>query len=146
MYQDTVTLFNRRRDKTGDTWYPTVLQGVDLNVDHAALVAKYGSSCNDKAVLHIRYGWHDGPIIGSKSYLTPLLWQAVADPTEMITFQSGESFDFFIEGTWPDEKPINDADWPGGFYNHLVRTRDGVYAVSAAAQYSVIPHFEVMGR
>ena len=97
-------------------------------------------------MLHIRYGWHDGPIVGSKSYLTPLLWQAVADPTKALTFQSGESFDFFVEGTWPDSAPIRDADWPGGFYNHLVRTRDGVYAVSAAAQYSVIPHFEVMGR
>ena len=146
MYRDTVTLFNRRRDKTGDTWYPTVLQDVDLNVDHAALVAKYGSGCNDKAVLHIRYGWHDGPIVSGKRYLTPLLWQAADDPAGAFTFQSGESFDFFVEGAWPDETPIADADWPGGFYNHLTRTRDGVYAVSAAAQYSVIPHFEVMGR
>lgn len=146
MYQDTVTLFNRRRGKAGDTWFPTVLQGVDLNVDHAALVAKYGSSCNDKAVLHIGYSQKSGPVIGGKSYLTPMLWQSAEAPAEALTFQSGEGFDFFIEGAWPNEDPVADEDWPGGFYNHLVHTRDGVYAISAVAQYSVIPHFEVMGR
>ncbi len=146
MYQDTVTLFNRRREPDGDVWYPTVLRGVDLNVDHAALVAKYGSSCNDKAVLHIRYGWHDGRVVGGKDYLTPMLWRRAEDPAGAITLQSGEDFDFFIEGAWPDETPVKDDDWPGGFYAHMVQTRDGVYAVSSAAKYSVIPHIEVMGR
>lgn len=146
MYQDTVTLFNRRREEAGDIWYPTVLEGVDLNVDHAALVAKYGSSCSDKAVLHVKYDWHGGPKVCGKAYLTPMLWQAAEDPAKAVTFQTGEAFDFFIEGAWPDSGPIAEADWPGGFYGYLVKTRDGVYAVSSAARYSVIPHFEVMGR
>ena len=119
---------------------------MDLNADRAALTAKYGSACNDKAVLHIRYVWQDGYMVGGKQYLTPLIWQAEDDPSGAVTFQSGEGFDFFMEGAWPDKGPVADGDWPGGFYEHLARTRDGVYAVSSMAMYSLISHFEVMGR
>lgn len=148
MYQDTVTIFNRRQSPEGGIlWYPKTLQGVDLNVDHAALVAKYGQSCNDRAVLHVKYDWHDGPVVAGVSYLTPMLWQA-ADPAAAITFTAGDDddFDFFIEGAWPDSAPIADEQWPGGVFDHLVRSRDGVYAISSVAQYSVIPHFEITGR
>ncbi len=146
MYRDTVTLFNRRRGKDGDVWYPTVLEGVDLNVDQAAIAAKYGSQGAYKAKLHVRYGWDAGPVAGGKRYLTPLLWQAAEDPAAAFTFTMGEFFDFFIEGAWPDTEPVQDSAFPGGFYDHLNKTRDGVYAVSSAQQYSVIPHFEVFGK
>ena len=83
---------------------------------------------------------------GGKRYLTPLLWQAAEDPAAAFTFTMGEFFDFFIEGAWPDTEPVQDSAFPGGFYDHLNKTRDGVYAVSSAQQYSVIPHFEVFGK
>lgn len=148
MFRDTITVFNRRREEAGDTWYPTVLEGVDLNVDHAALVAKYGSSCSDKAVLHVKYDWHGGPKVCGKAYLTPMLWQAAEDPAKAVTFQTGEAFDFFIEGAWEGAElgPVRENDWPRGFYDHMNRTRDGVWAVTAASRYSIIRHFEVTGK
>lgn len=147
MYQDTVTLFNRRREEAGDIWYPTVMEGVDLQADEAAVTAKYGYQRGDKALVFIHYdGTPAAPMVGGKAYLPPKAWQASEDPAGAFTFQTGEVFDFFIEGAWPDSGPIAEADWPGGFYGYLVKTRDGVYAVSSAARYSVIPHFEVMGR
>ena len=55
MYKDTITLFNRKEGNEGDTWYPTVLRNVNLNMDRAAILAKYGAESADSAVLHIRY-------------------------------------------------------------------------------------------
>ena len=64
MYQDTITLFNRKPGDRGqgDTWYPTVIKGVNLNVDRAAILEKYGPDSNDREVLHIRFRKKDGEI------------------------------------------------------------------------------------
>ena len=55
MYNDTITLFNRKESRSGDTWYPTVIHGVHLNMDKSAILAKYGAEAQDSASLHIRY-------------------------------------------------------------------------------------------
>ena len=146
MYSDTVTLFNRRRGKDEDVWYPTVLEGVDLNADQTAIAGKYGGRRGGRALLHIHYGGGKRPVVGGKPYLTPLAWQGAEHPEDAVTFTAGEFFDFFIEGTWPDTGPIRDDAYAGGFYNCLNRTRDGVYAVNSVARYSMIPHFEVVGK
>ncbi len=147
MYRDTITLFNR----VGDTWNATVLPGVDLNVDRAALIAKYGADSKDKARLHIRYeptemgyrvdvcgGWLC-IVKGPKEY-------AGYDGT--ITFRpasTGEVVDFFMEGVWKGEAIIKDHDYDTGFFDYLSAVRDGVYAITGVARYSVIPHFEILG-
>lgn len=149
MYRDTVTLFNRSRKVGHDEFWPTVLTGVDLNADQAAILAKYGAQSQDKAALHIRYAGTDGAItVGGKTYYSPKQWQALTDAekAEAITFQAGAGFDFFLVGSWDGSGPISDDDYTDGFYNHLNATQDGVYAVSSAAIYSVIPHVEVMGK
>ena len=143
MYQDTVTVFNRR----GEMWYPTVLHGVDLNVDKAAIVSKFGAQCNDRALLHVRYDWDGGAVVGGKPYLTPKIWQGLEDPGAAITFTSGEKFDFFIEGEWPEPGPVDDGAYGAkGFYDYINRTRDGVYAITSVSRFSVIHHFEVTGK
>lgn len=144
-YRDTVTLFNQQRAKDGSiTWYPTVLEGVDLHEDRAAIVRQYGEQCDDKALLHVKYG--DGLTVGGKPYLEPKAWQAEADPATAVTFASGEAFSFFVAGRWPDTEPIDDDAYAGGLYEHLCRTRDRVYAVRSVSKYDLIPHFEVTGR
>ena len=56
MYKDTVTLFNRYVDSMGNTmWFPHVLTGVNLVIDRAVIVSKYGEESNDNAVLNIKY-------------------------------------------------------------------------------------------
>ena len=136
MYQDTVTIFNRKRLVGRDVWYPTVLRWVHLIVDRA-----------DNAVLHVEYDERDGEIAFSgKKYLTPKMWQQAGDPAGAVTFTPGTGFDFFMEGDWPSEAPIEDNDYEGGLYHYLNRTRDHVFAVTAAAKYRIIPHFEVTGK
>lgn len=142
MYQDTVTVFNR----CGDMWYPTVLHGVDLNVDKAAIFSRYGAQSKVKAILHIKSD-RQFLFVGDsgKVYLTPKQWRQTDAKTVSITFADGEKFDFFMEGEWPDEEPVNDDSYATGFYDHMDRTRDGVYAINSVSRFSVIPHFEITG-
>lgn len=148
MYQDVVTMFNRKPGGRGegDTWYPTVITGVNLNIDRAAILAKYGADSQDNAVLHIRYRKDGGEImVAGKPWLSPKEWDGTEDS---LTFAGGNSFDFFWQGEW-DGGIVTDSDsrWADeGFYSYMNRTHDYVFAVSSVALYSVIPHFEIMGK
>lgn len=141
MYKDTVTVFNR---KNGDdiVWHARVLYNVDFNNDIALIRQQYGEGSADRAKLHIM---HDSDIIGSYRYVLPKEFQSLEDVVDEITFQTGEDFDFFWVGVW-DGETISDGDYTRGFFDYMVKTYDNVFAISSVAKYSVIPHFEVMGR
>lgn len=149
MYADTITLFNRYDTGTEDIWLPTVLRGVDLNIDKAAIIATYGENSTDNARLHIRCAIDDGAItVGDKTYLPPKEWsaQSKAEAAGSITFASGQAFDFFIAGEWGSTEPIEDADYIDGFYNFCNKLYDFCFAITSVARYSVIPHFEIMAK
>lgn len=150
MYTDTITLFNRKSGKTGDTWYPSVLHNAHLNVSKATIIAKYGTDSKDSAVLNIRYK-QDGEnkLVGEKLWLPPKQWSAQATPENALTFTGGTQFDFFWWGEWPNELPVFDDDYAadGDFYTFMNRTQDLVFAVSSVeGPYSMIPHFEILGK
>lgn len=145
MYQDTITLFNRKPGTaaTGDTWYPTVIKNVNLNIDRAAILAKYGPEAQDGAVLFVRYRKDNGDImIADKPWMPPKEWDGT---TDSLTFSTAG--DFFWWGEW-DGGIVSDADYgPDGFYGWMNRTRDFVFVVSAVGgPYTVIPKFEIMGK
>lgn len=151
MYKDTVTLFNRYTTKGRKiVWYPTVLRGVNLNVDKASIVAKYGSNSQDKAVLNVKYNsGDDAAMVGDKRYLLPKEWSKQIEDVlaESLTFATGkEEFDFFYEGVWESDEPIMDDDYTSGFYSYMNNNYDNVFAVTSASKLSVIPHFEVVGK
>ena len=139
MFHDTITVFNRR----GDVWYPTVLEGVRLMTDRAGIAARYGAQANDRAValIPLREG-----TAGGKAYVPAKVWAELPDPAQAVTFAAGEAFDFLLDGPWPDGSPVCDGDYPKGFYDHMNRARDGVYAVTSVSKFDVIPHLEVTGR
>lgn len=146
MYHDKITLFNRKPGGRGegDTWYPTVIDGVNLNIDRAAILAKYGAESQDNAMLSIRYQ-KDGEniMVAEKPWMPPKAWDKTEDS---LTFTAGTNFDFFWAGEW-DGGIVSDADYGDeGFYNYMNRTHDYVFAISSVALYSVIPHFEIMGK
>lgn len=148
MYSDTITLFNRYESRLGDMWYPTVIKGVNLNIDKAAIIAKYGAESKDNAVLNIRYKVADGNVvIADKVYLPPKEWDRQTNDklTESLTFTSGKDFDFFMLGEYESTEPIADDDYIDGLYNYVNDNYDYVFAITSVAQYSVIPHFEIMG-
>jgi hypothetical protein len=142
MYQDTITLFNRKPGSasTGDVWYPTVIRNVNLNIDRAAILAKYGAESQDNAILHIRYQKSGESIfIADKPWMPPKQWDRTIDS---ITIAPG---DFFWNGEW-EGGIASDSDYTEGFYDWMNKNRDYVFSITSAAMYSVIPHFEVMGR
>lgn len=206
MYTDTITLFNRKEGAEGDTWYPSVIRNVDLNMDDAAIAAKYGAESSDRAILHVRYANDDGSahivqrggtlavfdasmsifeqagvvnadsigmvvndlesgvvevqlhgdkqakkLVGGKTWLPPKEWEKLEDQSKALTFTAGNRFDFFWLGDWGNEDPIHDSDFSGpgtlGFYQHMNKTHDYVFAItSVGGPYSIIPHFEIMGK
>ena len=149
MYRDTITVFNHYQSKTADIWYPTVIHGVDLNVDRAAIIAKYGAESKDNAILHVKLHNVNGTkYIGKKPYLLPKEWSAQPNDAlpGTITFTGGQTFDFFIAGEWSDNTPIDDAEYTNGFYDYLNKRHDNVFAVTSVAEYSLIPHLEIMAK
>ena len=147
MYDDTVTIFNRRKTDQGTVWYPTVVEDVLFRWERTAATAGYGWKSQDKAVVMIPYTRVAGAMmVAGTIYLPPKLWQSVSEPQCHMTIAEGEEFDFFLWGSWPEEGPVADSQWPGGLYEHLCRERDGVFAVGSVSRYSALPHFEVVGR
>ena len=151
MYKDTVTLFNRYTTQDRKiVWYPTVLHGVNLNVDKASIVAKYGSNSQDNAVLNVKYHSGDNAVmVEDKQYLLPKEWSRQTENVlaESLTFASDkEEFDFFYEGEWESDEPILDGDYTSGFYSHMNKNYDNVFAITSVSKFSVIPHFEVVGE
>ena len=146
MYNDTITLFNRKSGERGqgDIWYPTVINGVNLDIDKASIVAKYGPESQDNASLHIRFDLVAGvPVVAGKPWMPPLEWDKTEDS---ITFANGNRFDFFWVGKW-DGGIVQDSEYGDeGFYAYMNRTKDYVFAITSVARYSVIPHFEIMGK
>lgn len=147
MYHDTVTIFNT---KDGTTWYPTVLRNVDVNTDKAAILAKYGANAADNCRLHIKYRTSGGvDYVGEKQYKPPKEWKTQTDNSlsSTITFEDGNNFSFFYVGDWGSESVIADSSYGvDGFFDYMNRTHDNVFVVTKVAKYSVIPHFEIMGK
>lgn len=151
MYKDTITLFNRYDSALGIMWFPTIIHGVDLNIDRAAIVAKFGEESQDNAKLHIKYSVIDGKkTVADKQYLLPKAWENQTNDllANTLTFNDGQKFDFFFEGEWESTAPIMDSDYDAhlGFYAYMNKEYDHVFAITAVAEYSVIPHFEIMAK
>ena len=149
MYNDTITVFCRHENRLGDMWYPSVIHGVNVQKDKGAIIAKYGAESKDSVMLGIHYYFNGSQRkIGGKTYFTPKEW-AKLSPEELpnsLTFKSGKGFDFFVLGEYANAEPISDNDFTDGFYNYINQKYDDVFAISSVGLYTVIPHFEILGK
>lgn len=146
MYQDKVTIFNRYESNAGDMWFPKMLSGVDLNIDKASVVRKYGENSADRAILHIAYtNDGEGIKVADYPYKKPKEWdgQTNDELASTITFTDGLKFDFIYVGEWDGTEPINDNDYIKGFYDFMNKHYDDVFAITSVSIFSVIPHFEI---
>lgn len=144
MYLDTITIFNKYENRDGVHWFPTVIENVNLNIDRASIVKNYGTDSTDNAVLNVKYSKiGNKKIIDGKMYLPPKEWanQVNDELPNTITFAFG---DFFVLGEFPDQ--VNDDDYIDGFYNYMNSKYDHVFLVTSVAEFSVIPHFEILGK
>ena len=105
MYRDIVTVFNRLKTREGDIWYPTVIPGVNLNMDRGAIVAKYGEQSQDNCILNVRYKNL------KKAYTN------VVDGGNFLDYESGvelDGGDFFDYSSGDDFDGGTFADWATG--------------------------------
>ncbi len=124
-----------------------MIEGVQLSVERAQAAAGYGWKQSGRTVALVPYApTEDVMTVGGKIYLPPKMWQRAEEPELYVTFAAGEDFDIFLPGPWTQTAPFGDGMWPGGFYEHLCRTRDGVFAVESVHRYRALPHFEIVGR
>ena len=153
MYDKTVTVFNFYSSKTAGLsyWYPHILSCVDLITDHGAMLKKYGPDSSDNAALHIAYTPDGDKVTVQRSdgaavpWLPPKAWAAQVndDLPGSITFGPE---DFFWQGEWTSGMGVDD-DYRNGFYQYMNSNRDNVYKItSVGGPYTVIPHFEILGK
>ena len=133
----TVTLFNRsfNAETEEETYYPTLLEGVDLAETKGANVSKSGMDSADAAKLFVCIG------DVNKTYMEPKAWDALTEDEKKnyITFHSTE--DFFVKGDQTAvDLPETDA------YEWMRNNFDDVYKVTNIDKYEdILPHFEVGG-
>ena len=133
----TVTLFNRsfNAETEEETYYPTLLEGVDLVETKGANVSKSGMDSADAAKLFVCSG------DVNKTYMEPKAWDALTEDEKKnyITFHSTE--DFFVKGDQAAvDLPETDA------YEWMRNNFDDVYKVTNIDKYEdILPHFEVGG-
>ena len=151
IYKQTVTLFNRIKGPDDETiWYPTVLKGVHLIDSHSSGWNGQGGSSGSSAELRVIYAIKNGQImIANKPYYEPKQYRRLAEPHKAITFAYGhdDDCDFFIEGDLGFKGSISDDAYDRhGFYNYMKKAYDGVYSISAANKYNLLPHFVISAR
>ena len=151
MYNDTITLFNRCKNSLGDTWYPVVLSGVDVNMDRASIIKTMGENATDTVTLHVKYtrDAQGNILVGDKRYILPKEYSKlpVEEIAQYLTFKSGNDFDFFYVGEWDGNGPISDDEYKKGFYSYMNAQFDNVFVISTASgAYDLIPHFEILGK
>ena len=168
IYKQTVTMFNRiTADNDDDFFIPTVLEGVHLVIDHSNTWNSYGGQQADNVRLHVRYTPSGSvAMVGNKRYYEPKEWRGLTSFDDCITFRYGSDndFDFFVKGVYvPEFGSISNRIMIGGnlvsgtfivddfyerhgFYNHLNKMYDHVFAITTVSQYNLLPHFEIMAR
>ena len=133
----TVTLFNCAFDEEteAESYFMTVLKGVDLVEKTGSNVTKDGMNSTDSAKLYISITGMD------KTYIPPMEWSRLLDEEKKTYFTFWPTRDFFVKGdctgaTLPNEK----------LYEWMRNNFDDVYKVTTVDKYEdVLPHFEVGG-
>lgn len=156
LYQDKITLFNRCvREDESVVWYPTVIDGVHLILDRAKIVAMYGESASDNAMVNIRYsGNRFSPFVAGKPFLSPKEFRKLPwyEAENYITFAFGEDFDFIASGM--NDGIVENGNFVaddvylsfGGFFGYMNKNYDNVFAITGFSQYNLIPHFSITAR
>lgn len=149
MFDTTITVFNRRKKGGGDIWIPHVLHETEYENDRASIMQRFGTESSDSAMLVINCRTtQEGAAIEGIPYLPPKQYASLDDDTapSYITFNpNAQDFDFIALGDCGYTEAVSDADYKGGFYAYMSRTKDQCHCITqAAGPYNLIPHFRLM--
>ena len=174
MHDNTITLFNYREAE--GLWYTTVFSNVTLTELKAEGASQYGHTNSDTVEIIIKVRPNkvastliyepnsivdgDGNVIVSdegtrvayqdpdtkeeRQYIGPKAYAALETPTGYFTFKP--ECDFIMVGNYSHAEPIADDEFEQGLYHAMNEAQDGVYMVTSAAYFSLLPHFEIGGR
>lgn len=144
MFQNTITVFNFH--EASGFWYPSVIHGADLIESKSSTATTEGRNNADtvEIIIHCTANRSVTTTAGAKSYTGPKEYAKCDNPAERITF--APECDFIFDGEWPELAPISDDEYDSGLYHALNDEHDGVYMITSAIAYSLLPHFEIGGR
>lgn len=144
MYQNTITVFNFHA--TSGLWYPSVVHGANLIASKSSTATAEGRNNADavEIIIHCSAERAVDTTAGLKNYIEPKGYAKCDTPADLISFKP--ECDFIYDGEWPELVPISDEKYDSGLYHVLNNEHDGVYMISSAAFYSLLPHFEIGGR
>lgn len=149
MYNDTFTLFNFHA--TSGKWYATVFTTAHiLEAEGRTAGAGAGITGGDTVEVLLQMAADQtaeaARADGSKEtvqYLRPKDYIRQSDPSGYFSFVP--EIDFLVIGNHA-QGPETDDDYDEGYYHAMNAELDGVYMISSAAWYGLIPHFEIGGR
>ena len=152
MHDQTITLLNCHEQDGVRRWYPTVFSGVTLSEVRAnTATANAGTVSADTVEVLLPVSADQSSADGNgavRQYVGPKAYAALENPAGFFTFTPQE--DFFAIGDLSAAYDFPAADEAEdsfhGFYHAVNQSRDGVYQVTSAAFFSLIPHFEIGGK
>lgn len=140
MFDQTITIFNLR--KADNCWRTSVFTGVNV-IEPSASTASTQGTINKDAV-EILLNCSMGMKAGDFQYIPPKAWQALENVDE--TFTLTPEVDFIAIGDYATPNPIAEEDYDEGLYHAMNDENDGVYMITSATWFSLLPHFEIGGR
>lgn len=143
MYQNTITIFNFH----DGVWYPSIVEGANLVVTEGkSSTAMSGQTNSDSVeiIIHSTAAKMIETTDGAKAYVTPKAYAKCTAPANCVTFTPEQ--DFIYDGAWPSTEPIPDEGYDTGLYSALNEEYDGIYMISNATYFGLLPHFEIGGR
>lgn len=144
MYGQTITLFNFH----GGKWYTTVFTDADVSAVKSGSASQHGQTNTDtvEIIIHVRRSDAGILQIGDegKCYTGAKAFAALESPNGWFTFTP--EVDFIAVGDHASAEPLSDDEYEEGLYHEMNRTQDGVFMVTSAALYMLLPHFEIGGR
>ena len=173
MYDSIITLFNYREHER--LWYTTVFQGVNLIELQNNNARMHGETNRDavEVIIHVqpnqrtdtiiyepnsitdalgnvliadngaRVAYADPDTNENRQYIGPKSYEVLESTRGYFTFRPGK--DFFVVGNYSSVEPINDDDYDDGLYSVMNEAQDGVYMLTSATYFSLLPHFEIGG-
>lgn len=79
-----------------------------------------------------------------RKYIGPKAYSRLDDPRGYFTFKA--ETDFMVVGNYSSGDPIDDDEYDEGLYHAMNDAQDGVYMITSAAYYGLLPHFEIGGK
>ncbi len=140
MYDRTITLFNYREQD--GLWRTSLFKGVNIDELTARSASTQGASNN--SYVDIILPSDSRMRVNKIQYVSPKDYQSLDDVAGYFTLSP--NVDFIVIGDSTSDEPIVEDDYDEGLYHAMNDVNDGVYKITSAAWFSLLPHFEIEGR